>query len=466
MDIKNKIYWCDNCKIPIIIYDDNFFHKCELCGDWTKYLSTDIRPVFPEERLFFELVLRTPNKFKNKSVWCNNSTYFVDGKTYKISGEMWSNIDAVFIQKELEKYKGDNTYCYFNMYIDKFILANKKYFNYMKFEACEFIKDIIGKYPKTFKYISFSGGKDSTVVADLVVKSIGNPSIMHVFCDTALEYPFTFDYIKKFKQNNPKSIFKTICNKEHNFYKLCDDIGVPSVSKRWCCTIFKSGITSKFLNQFFIGQKVLTFSGLRSSESKIRKNYTRVIDKNEKKKIQNQVMISPILNWKDIDVWLYILSENILFNESYKLGFSRVGCWCCPNTTYRGDTLAKIYMPNQASGWYKFLVGYATKIGKENPKNYINLGKWKLNKGGRGLPSSVDVKINKSTCTTDEYSKIYTLNKPINEDFYMLFIPFGEVSKELGRKVLDEILILNKKNTYYFYMPYGTNFCKNQNYEH
>ena len=43
--IKSKLYWCKECNIPI--YDE----YCSLCGNKGKESTTDIRPVFPEERL-------------------------------------------------------------------------------------------------------------------------------------------------------------------------------------------------------------------------------------------------------------------------------------------------------------------------------------------------------------------------------------------------------------------------------
>lgn len=185
-DIKQEIYWCERCKVPIIKTDDNYFFRCPLCGEWCRYLSKDLRPVFPEERLLFELMTGEANRFIDKSVWCNNSTYFVDGIPHKVSSEMWLKINPDKIREDLKKYKEQNSYEYFNKYADKFIKANYNHFRSIRFEAMKFIRDVSLKYKDLPQYISFSGGKDSTVTADLVVKALGNPSIPHVFCDTTL----------------------------------------------------------------------------------------------------------------------------------------------------------------------------------------------------------------------------------------------------------------------------------------
>ena len=51
-------------------------------------------------------------------------------------------------------------------------------------------------------FISFSGGKDSTVVADLVKRATGRADICHLFGDTTLEFPETYNYIKEYKEYN------------------------------------------------------------------------------------------------------------------------------------------------------------------------------------------------------------------------------------------------------------------------
>lgn len=57
-DIPTEIYWCTHCEVPIIqvtTQADKGF--CPLCAKKMKYLSADLRPVFPEERLLLELLL-------------------------------------------------------------------------------------------------------------------------------------------------------------------------------------------------------------------------------------------------------------------------------------------------------------------------------------------------------------------------------------------------------------------------
>ena len=80
---------------------------------------------------------------------------------------------------------------------------------------------------------------------------------------------------------------------------------------------------------------------------------------------------SPIFFWKDIDIWLYILSKDIDFNDAYRLGYDRVGCWCCPNNNQRAQFLSRIYMPEQSEQWRDFLIRFAKKIGKPDAEEYV-----------------------------------------------------------------------------------------------
>lgn len=176
-----------------------------------------------------------------------------------------NSIDDEFLKK-LENLEETNSYYFFEDNIKKFILANKNRLDYLIDEACSFIQETAKSYPEENIVISFSGGKDSTVTADLVVRALSNPSIVHIFGDTTLEFPATLIYAKRFRDNNPKVIFKTAKNKEQDFYKVCEDIGSPARMMRWCCSMFKTGPITRVLNSLYKNTNILTFYGIRKSE--------------------------------------------------------------------------------------------------------------------------------------------------------------------------------------------------------
>lgn len=67
------IYWCNHCNVP------SFEKVCTCCGTKGKYIATDLRPVFPEEKLLLAILLKkdTPFAFDKCSVWCASSGCFI-----------------------------------------------------------------------------------------------------------------------------------------------------------------------------------------------------------------------------------------------------------------------------------------------------------------------------------------------------------------------------------------------------
>lgn len=434
-----RIYWCKNCNVPV------YNEKCDLCGEDAEYLTTDLRPVFPEERLLLEVLIGEPLKYINSSVW--NSTgnrYIVDGVRLKLSIAKLIKKDSKTVIEQLKQYKKQNNYDCFNITMEKFIKANKRRFNLIVSEATQFIKEVSSGYELDELFISFSGGKDSTVTQDLVVKALSEPKIIHIFGDTTLEFPLTHEYLKRFKVNNRYTPILTAKNKDKNFYDLCETLGPPSRVMRWCCTIFKTGaITRKISSTFKNKKKIITFHGIRRSESNSRSKYDRESDS---PKITKQKVMSPIIDWYDFDIWLYILTTGIDFNDSYRLGYSRVGCWCCPNNSNWAQYLSSIYMPEQHEEWRNFLIEFAKKIGKPDPEVYIDEGNWKARQGGNGVKFSKNALLSFKPCATEDNSFNYELKRSISDELYELFKPFGKISKELGNERLGEVFVLDNQN--------------------
>ncbi|MCL2531547.1 MAG: phosphoadenosine phosphosulfate reductase family protein [Oscillospiraceae bacterium] len=443
-DIPLVIYWCVDCKAPIIKYASDIDKDiCPLCERKTSYLCADLRPVFPEERLLFEILQGKPLAYINDSVWASNNRYYINGKSVAITTKFYKKVPSEVIREQLNEFKAQNNSVAFDEYIKKFVELNKARLHYIIDEAHSFIADTVKSYTRECVVISFSGGKDSTVTADLAVKALGDPSLVHIFGNTTLEFPLTIDYADRYRKDNPKAIFKTAINREQDFYKICEDIGPPARMLRWCCTMFKTGPITRVLNNMYRDKDILTFYGIRKCESVNRSKYNRIEDDAESIKIQKQTVASPIFLWKDIDIWLYIFGEEVDFNDAYRLGYDRVGCWCCPNNNERAQFLSQIYMPEQYERWHSFLVSFAKRIGKPDPEEYIDSGKWKARQGGNGLEAAQDVKIRFTNCTTEDNAKVYQLNKPIDDCFIELFIPFGRIVPELGRKLINETIVVD-----------------------
>ena len=150
-------------------------------------------------------------------MWAENNRYYIDGNPISIANKTFLEVDIHSIVTKLEKAKNSNKYDFFNENISRFIMVNKDRFNYLKNEAIEFVKRAASKFDDEHIVISFSGGKDSTVTADIAVKALSNPSIVHVFGDTTLEFPTTIDQAHRVKKDHPKANLQIAKNAKQKF---------------------------------------------------------------------------------------------------------------------------------------------------------------------------------------------------------------------------------------------------------
>lgn len=441
-EMSSTIYWCGECNVPI--YDNT----CPICGANGTYIATDMRPVFPEENMLISILLKNdPLAYQKCSVWYGSNSYIIDGKKVKLSVSKVNSLpieEIKLIKEKYELHKKDIDYSFFDEYVNTFVAANIDRYNYITEEAVGFVQQYIDKYSVEDMMVSFSGGKDSTVTSHIVNKALGTNKVLHVFGDTTLEFPYTLEYRKRFNKNEESKGVRilTAKNREKNFEELCGIVGPPSRVMRWCCTVFKTGAIQKTIASAFKDKdNILSFQGIRRNESASRSKYER---ESESPKISKQTVASPIIDWIDYDVWLYILTTKIDFNYAYRLGWTRVGCWCCPNNGGWSEFLSKIHMYEQYTHWHELLVGFAEQIGKPDPEEYVNEGGWKARQGGNGLAAAQTSIVAFEPCANEENAFNYDLQRPITEELYELFKPFGFLNKELGNKRLGEVYVMNK----------------------
>lgn len=84
------------------------------------------------------------------------------------------------------------------------------------------IRGWIEQYGVDGVYVSFSGGKDSTVLLDIVRKLY--PDVLAVYVDTGLEYPEIREFVKSF--DNVEWL-----KPKKNFRQVITEYGYPFISK-------------------------------------------------------------------------------------------------------------------------------------------------------------------------------------------------------------------------------------------
>ena len=420
--MSKSVYWCPHCGIPVI---ENKI--CPVCKTEGEIVSTNgiCNPVFVQEKRLLSCIMG--EDINNSNVWyLGSSQYLVDGVRKRISyGEFYkAKKHLACTDKILIDAVHDDTI--YNL--DLYIKANQRYINELIFEAETYVTDLICELEENkedgISYIptvSFSGGKDSTVVSRIVRDALQNESVIHFFGDTTLEFPSTHVYVDgDFRVENPFTPMIP-SETENDFFKLCNVFGPPSKFERWCCTIFKtSNLNNEYQN---LDGNSLTFLGIRRNESKERQKYERT---QKHSKIGSQINAMPIIDWYDCDVWLYILYKGIKFNEAYRWGYKRVGCWCCPNNSDWSMMLTDIYYPQLSNKWKSVLYDFATKTNKTDIEDYVENGKWKTRKGASGLETR-NVTIADTPCNLSDRARNIVIKKKLRPDVIEFFKPFGEL---------------------------------------
>ncbi len=461
--MKSNIHWCDRCNRPIKTSE---LQKCPGCGDKLRYLTTDARPVFARERRILQFY--GYGHLAEAAVWKSSKSkfYFIDGRSVALP-----NADQVKADlPAIAAYINDSDHY---DALDRQLLSayrqalahsyTQDHLNALEQKADKFVRETVKRFSdKRWLYmVSFSGGKDSTVVSEIVRRALGRPDVLHVFGDTTLEDENTYAYVRQFREENPLvPFFEATVDEKQDFHQMVDEIGPPSRSMRWCCTIFKAGPINNLL-QTFRDRKVLTFYGVRRSESLRRSKYDYVsgdtdsnghghviaIDQDDPlhgvtagAKIGQQVTASPILDWSEFDVWLYILSHNLTFNKSYRLGYSRVGCWLCPLNSEWSDMLANIFFPDDAARWRNQLIAFAGKIGKPDPEEYVDDRAWMKRFGGQGLPNQF-TGLEMKPCGDMANTIQIDIKRPVNVELEEFLKPLGKINRSRSRPELGEIYL-------------------------
>ena len=281
---------------------------------------------------------------------------------------------------------------------------------------------------------SFSGGKDSQVVLDLVTRVVPAEDVVVIYSDTGYELPPSLSLYNEVKdiyiQKYPNLRFFTAKNHQPVLH-YWDEIGTPSRIHRWCCSIMKSAPLSKLLKEIVGNGKqpnAILFDGVRAEESPSRSSRSRIGKNVKHNKIIN---VSPILEWNATEIYLYLLLNGLPINEAYRKGLSRVGCVICPySSSWSEDLCGQLYPET--------LAPFVNKIreGLERSKttgidNYIRTGRWKMRAGGRYLHTNANVNF---MSVAPDFKAILTAPK---ENLLMWMRVLGDMNIHLDGNITD-----------------------------
>lgn len=206
-------------------------------------------------------------------------------------------------------------------------------------------------------YVSFSGGKDSTVLLHLVRELY--PDVKAVYCDTGLEYPEIKEFVKSFDNVE-------IIKPNKTFLQVIKEYGYPVVSKEIALTIEYARKGSKWAIDRLNGKhdygnhskyKYLLNAPFKISDKcclELKKKPFKIYEKETGLKPFIGTMASeggqrlsaylkvgcnafeskrpisqPIGFWTEKDIQDYIKQYNIKICDVYNMGYKRTGCMYC-----------------------------------------------------------------------------------------------------------------------------------------
>lgn len=96
------------------------------------------------------------------------------------------------------------------------------------FDRLEVIKTVIKKYGEEKCYVSFSGGKDSTVLSHLIDLALPSNKIPRVYCDTGIELNIIKNFVKDISKQDDRIV---IIKPKLPIKKMLEKEGYPFKSK-------------------------------------------------------------------------------------------------------------------------------------------------------------------------------------------------------------------------------------------
>lgn len=107
---------------------------------------------------------------------------------------------------------------------------------FILYDRLEVIKTTINKYGEDIFYLSFSGGKDSTVVHHLLDMALPDNKIPRVFVNTGIEYQAIVEFVKSMKEQDDR--FEMILPSQ-NIRATLERVGYPFKSKEHSVMLYE-----------------------------------------------------------------------------------------------------------------------------------------------------------------------------------------------------------------------------------
>ncbi len=362
-----------------------------LLNDSTPQFSKEPRPVYYRELdiLGFDSHFNYPKQDDLPYMWAEANCYWYRGNLVAKTkgGSLYTIPDLEFTVDAVGKRILPDGETLQPVDVAAMVEKNRELLEVIEQSTIKKIFDVYKRYKNRLDcfYVAFSGGKDSTVLLDLVKKALPKSSFIVVFGDTGMEFPDTYEVIDKVEQQ---------CRQEGiAFYRAASHLkpeeswrifGPPSRVLRWCCSVHKSAPQTLKLREIlgknnYIG---LAYVGVRACESTTRADYDY---ENYGLKQKGQYSHNSLLDWTSAEVWMYLYTHKLFINQAYMKGNSRAGCILCPMGGGKSDYFRNVSYPNEIKHFTDIIRDVVDENKIIDYESYIMNGGWESRGSGRDL---------------------------------------------------------------------------------
>ena len=207
---------------------------------------------------------------------------------------------------------------------------------------------IIRQYLKEYDVlVLFSGGRDSLVALDIVVRNavISGKHIKAIHVDTTIETPGNIEYVQKICKDYNVELY--LLKPKQSYFDMVKRYGFPTRSRRWCKWRLKVRPVRRFIKDMDM-KNVILVSGLRIYESNLRKRMKKENFVKQKITFHNFLrclVFHPLLDWNDKDICTYVNRFHLKVNPLYQIYGRAFDCWCSPYKTPANFAMLKINHP-------------------------------------------------------------------------------------------------------------------------
>ncbi|MCD7717267.1 MAG: phosphoadenosine phosphosulfate reductase family protein, partial [Lachnospiraceae bacterium] len=375
-------------------------------------MSKEPRPVYYKELdiLGFDAYWNYPKDDSFPLMWAEANNYIYKGKLVARTkgGSLYTKPEIII----LEEPEAGGTPLQF-VDIEAMCWKNR---DLMETLVQETIQNVYNRAYLPYKekvdvfYVAFSGGKDSVVALDIVQRALPHNEFKVLFGDTGMEFSDTYAATEMVRnQCEDNGIEFITASSDFDPVNTWSKFGPPCTVTRWCCSVHKTAPQILKLREILNKPnfKGMAFVGVRADESVARSKYEYITYGGKHK---GQYSCNVILNWSSAEIFLYIYSNYLILNETYKKGNRRAGCLVCPRASERNDYMNHLCYADDSEPFVESIrKAYKSAFSSEERlQQFIEAGGWKARKNGR----DIDIPLNYKELRTKKGETKITINNP------------------------------------------------------